>query len=43
MTCVSAFGFLMILAKTVKQNISDLSKMMMNTRRLTSDNMTILD
>jgi hypothetical protein len=29
-------------AKSVKQNISDLSKMMMNTRRASSDNLTLL-
>lgn len=29
-------------AKNVKQNISDLSKMMMNTRRASSDNLTLL-
>jgi len=31
------------MGKTVKQNVADLSKMMMNTRRALQDNLTMLD
>jgi hypothetical protein len=31
------------MANTVKQNITDLSKMIMNTRRLTEDNLNLLE
>lgn len=31
------------MGNTVKQNITDLSKMIMNTRRLTEDNLNLLE
>ena len=31
------------MANTIKQNITDLSKMIMNTRRLTEDNLSLLE
>ena len=40
-------GHLMVpvreMANTIKQNITDLSKMIMNTRRLTEDNLNLLE
>lgn len=31
------------MSNTIKQNITDLSKMIMNTRRLTEDNLNLLE